>query len=375
MPIQLFHSDKLCPYCLDELRPKEIKLLCPMCGHQYDMPTILGNFPVRMKPVRCTEKGCYNAVCSQKVHVTCGSVLPPDILDYSKYLRFSVIGTTGSGKTNYLTIMLHEMQNSPDIPWVLSHMNDETLAIYQHNEDLIYFNHHPADVTTAGLAPIPMQWKIKDTTKMTANSIPCYSLTIFDGAGEDQSNPPPAISRYISGSKTLMILIDPLTLAGIKNDVDSDIYNWSRTADLRDNSSKTLVDNLATYIRNSCGKGPRYLIDKDVAIIFTKMDTVMKSFGQAIVTKPSPHVKKRAFVQSDADQVNLNIQNWLKAHGEVSFLNAVNSNFKPGKVHYFGVSSFGQPPIGDQKLGRIMPHRVLDPMYWMLAEEGIIPYA
>lgn len=371
----LLHSDKLCPYCLDELKAKDIKLVCPICGKQYDMPSGLGGFAAKIRPVRCTEPGCHNAVCSQKVHSVCGNMLPADILDYSKYLRFSVIGTTGSGKTNYLTTMLHEMQNEPGIPWLLSSMNDETQDIYEQNEDLIYYERKPVESTTPGTPPVPMQWKIRDKTRMSSNTIACYSLTIFDGAGEDQAHPSPTISRYISGSKTLMILIDPLTLRGIKNVVDSDIYDWSKTADLRSSAATNLVNKQADYIRSSCGKGPKALIDKDVAIIFTKMDTVMKTFGQARVTQPSPHVGAQAFVRSDAEQVDQNIRSWLTSHNETAFLNAVDTNFKAGKVHFFGVSSFGQPPTGLQKLGRVMPHRVLDPMYWMLAEEGIVPYA
>ena len=82
---------------------------------------------------------------------------------------------------------------------------------------------------------------------------------------------------------------------------------------------------------------------------------------------------RHAFVKSDADAVDMEIRDWLASHGESAFLEAIDTNFRADRVRYFGVSSFGQPPTGSQQLGQIIPHRVLDPLMWMLAKEGVAP--
>ena len=69
--------------------------------------------------------------------------------------------------------------------------------------------------------------------------------------------------------------------------------------------------------------------------------------------------------------VDLEIRDWLIRQGETAFLNTIDANFQ--NVRVFGVSSFGNPPDENKRLARIRPHRVLDPIMWMFANEGIIP--
>ena len=69
--------------------------------------------------------------------------------------------------------------------------------------------------------------------------------------------------------------------------------------------------------------------------------------------------------------VDLEIRDWLKRQGETAFIDAIDANFK--NVRVFGVSSFGNPPDKNKRLAKVRPHRVLDPLMWMLAGEGIIP--
>lgn len=366
----LLHSDVLCPYCLEELRSKDVKLACPLCG-AVATPSKADIMFNRLP--KCSEPGCHNTLASNKNCGFCGTKLPSNILDYTKYLRFSILGITGAGKTNFLTTMLHELRHTPGTPLVLSPMDSETLAAFQENDRAIYETRQPVPATPPGMPPRPLQWVIKDKTKMTNSTITSYSLTIFDGAGEDCENIDPVISRYISGSKVLVILIDPLALPSVKNSISEEILNRSTSAYHDSDASAAMVDGLASYIRQSCNIKPGKLIDLDVAVVFTKMDAVKDSFGCATVMQPSPHLAQKAFVKADSDAVDAEIRDWLESRGENSFLDAIDTNFKRGKIRFFGVSSFGQPPTGNAQLGKVMPHRVLDPLMWMLSRENIIP--
>lgn len=364
------HSDVLCPYCLHELRPGDVTLSCPLCGSEAVQTR---TEQMLHKSPRCKNKACHNHPATTRTCTFCGSTLPTDLFDYVRYLRFSVLGITGAGKSNFLTTMLHELRNTAGIPWVLSPMDSATMLRFQEHDQAVYKRQEPVPQTIPGAPPEPQQWKVKDKNKMSGTRIPTYSLTIFDGAGEDCEHIDPAISRYINGSRTLFILIDPLALPGIAANISEEILSRSTTAEHHRSASADMVEGLANYIRSSCGISPGKLIDRDVAVVFTKIDAVRESFGTATVMNPSPHLRMGGFVKADADAVDAEIRDWLERAGETIFLNAIDTNFRRGKVRFFGVSSFGHPPTGIGQLGKVIPHRVLDPMLWMLSKENIVP--
>lgn len=360
----------LCPYCLQGLNSKDIEFTCTNGHSPQPISTkdaILGRLPT------CNEAPCRGAIKSVRRCKHCGAILPAGILDYEKYLRFSLIGISGCGKTNFLTTMLSEIIHNANAGLTFSNMDAESGEIYQSNYRAIYEDGRPAEKTAANMPPIPQQWSVKDRNRMTNRKIPAYSLTIFDGAGEDFRRIDPVISRYINGSETLVILIDPLTLPAVRRSVARDVLDWSDSSETNSNAGTFVVTELANYIRANCGIKEGRLINRDVAVVFSKIDTVKEHFSSATVMQPSPHAARKGFVKADADAVHEEIRGWLARQGENAFLDAIETNFPQKKIRYFGISSFGQPPIGVQRLGRVMPHRVLDPLMWMLSREKIIP--
>ena len=363
------HSDILCPYCLQELRSKDLKMKCNLCGTEAK-PSRLDLMTNRSP--KCAVPGCHG-YASDRYCNYCDSKLPSDILDYKKNLRFSLLGIPGAGKTNFLTTMLHEMRNAPNNPWVLSPMDNQTSEMFRRHYDAVYNERRPVEPTPPGMQPPPQLWRIRDKSRMRGSIIPSYSMTIFDGAGEDGRKIDPVISRYINGSKALVILIDPLALPRVARAISRNLVNWSSTSAYKDGDTIDMVDELANYVRANCGIRGNEVINRDVAVVFSKIDLVRQSFGSATVMQSSPHMARHAFVKSDADAVDMEIRDWLASHGESAFLEAIDTNFRADRVRYFGVSSFGQPPTGSQQLGQIIPHRVLDPLMWMLAKEGVAP--
>ncbi|MBQ9082033.1 MAG: hypothetical protein IJY28_00870 [Clostridia bacterium] len=368
--MSILPSNVLCPYCLNPLHSWDVKMTCPEC--ETEAKGNLITYLTHSLP-KCQVPNCRKHVASVCRCKQCGAKLPADILDYEKYLRFSILGVTGAGKTNFLTTMLHELREYIGSPWVIAPMDPTTTSTYQRYNDMIYTKRIPVPMTDKGMPPVPQQWKIKDRNKMSATRISTYSLTIFDGAGEDCAHIDPTISRYINGSKTLIILIDPLSLPNVRRTVDANVVSWSTTAKHGSNASTDMVNQLADYIRASCRMPSAKLIDRNVAVVFTKLDAVAKSFGSATVMQSSPHMSARGFVKTDADAVHAEIRDWLEGAGESSFLDAIDTNFRKGKVRFFGVSSFGQPPMGNGKLGAVVPHRVLDPLLWALSMEHVVP--
>jgi len=353
----------VCPYCFKTLRWNDLKRICPVCNKEV-FPSA-ADVLLKRSPM-CRRQGCRNVANKQACRY-CNNELPPNIMDFEKDIRFSLLGTTGSGKSTFLTTMLHELRNLPDSQLSISPMNDLTNKIFRENDRILYEMKKPIDCTLSGVSPPPLLWKIK---KMKGRKISSRPMTIFDISGCDCEHIDHIISRHIVNSKFLVIVIDPLSLPGVAENISLDILRMSLYSN---NVADYMVDNIIHYIRECFCISPGKLINQDIAVVLTKIDVVKDSFGTATVMQPSPHLVKKGFVTDDADAVDAEVRNWLAVNGGATVLNAIETNFLKKCVRFFGVSSFGQPPIGDGILGQIMPHRVLDPLMWMLSKEKIVP--
>ena len=376
-------SKAICPHCLRELKLSSMKFFCvPDEDNRHEVkPTFADKFKGRL-PV-CKRKFCRNhgmtireAACKE-----CGEPLPPQILFHDKYLSFCAVGVAGAGKSSYMTTLLHELKYS-GLPWILQAMDVETTRRAQLNEQYVYEERHCLRGTESGTTPKPQLWTILDNS-VKGEKIPTYALTIYDGAGEDceridYTPLDSTISRYLSGAGMLLIMFDPLLLSSVRGELSLETLNASMATERQTSAPGNMVgmvNSLANYIRRSCNIPPGKRIDRRAAVVLTKLDALAEmingfSSGSTIL-KESPHVHNRAFVESDSKMVDLEIRDWLTRQGETAFLGAIDANFKDVRV--FGVSSFGRPPDVRKRLARVRPHRVLDPLMWLLAAEGIIP--
>lgn len=368
--IKLICKSVICPHCFNELYFKNIKKCCNLCGEEVKT-NFWKNITQNVPP--CDKNGCLGSA-TELTCKYCGEELPSDYLLYKKYLSFCLLGVTGSGKSNFLTVMISELMDNKNSLWIPSELEEGTQVRFNADCKKLYENKTTLEASPAGVPPYPFLWRIRDRKKMNGKNIPSYSLAVFDGAGEDCRNVDPKISRYIKHSKTLFILLDPTNLTCVKEiKGKSKNFIYSRIADIGTDASVDMINKLTNYIRNNCNMSPEQLIDKDVAIIFTKFDLVKDLFGEnAIVTRDSNHLKSGTYDKSDADEVHEEIKDWLEKNNEKKFINAIETNFIKDKVRFFGVSSFGTAPDENGKITEIRPHRILDPFIWMLWKEGLV---
>ena len=376
-------SEAVCPHCLRKLSFGGVKFFCvPDEDSRHEVrPTIADRFKRRLPVCRrqlCRNKGLTirEAVCR-----ACGEKIPPQLIFHDKYLSFCAVGVSGAGKSSYMTTLLHELKYS-GLPWVFQAMDVETTQRAQVNEQLVYEERLCLRGTKAGISPRPQLWTILDNSKPN-DRVPTYAMTIYDGAGEDceriDYTPMDAkISRYLSGAKMLMIMFDPLLLSSVRGEISNDVLNASMATDRQSSAPAnmvSMVNSLANYIRRACNIAPGKRIDRRAAVVLTKLDALTEMINGfasgATILKQSPHIQSKAFVESDSEMVDLEIRDWLTRQGETAFTDAIDANFR--NVRVFGVSSFGRPPDLHKRLAKVRPHRVLDPLMWLLAAEGIIP--
>ena len=376
-------STPICPHCFRKLKLGGMKFFCvPDEDNRHEVKlTLADRFKDRL-PV-CKRPFCKNhgltireAVCRK-----CGEPLPPQILFHDKFLSFCAVGVAGAGKSSYMTTLLHELKYS-GLPWVLQAMDVETTRRAQMNEQHVYEERHCLRGTESGISPKPQLWSILDNS-VKGEKIPTYALAIYDGAGEDCEHIDytpldSKISLYLSDARILLIMFDPLLLPSVRGEISFDTLTASMATERQTSAPAnmvSMVNSLANYIRRNCNIPPGKRIDRRAAVVITKLDALTEmlngfSSGSTIL-KESPHVQNRGFVESDSEMVDLEIRDWLTRQGETAFLGAIDANFRDVRV--FGVSSFGRPPDKHKRLAKVRPHRVLDPLMWMLATEGVIP--
>ena len=376
-------SAAVCPHCLRELSLSGMKFFC--VPDEDDRHEVKLSFTDKFKgrlPV-CRRRFCKNhgLTIREAVCKACGELLPPQLLFHDKFLSFCAVGVSGAGKSSYMTTLLHELRYS-GLPWVLQAMDVETTQRAQLNEQHVYEERQCLSGTKSGISPKPQLWTILDNSKQE-EKIPTYALTIYDGAGEDCEHIDytpldSKISRYLSGAKMLLIMFDPLLLSSVRSELSRDTLNASMATDRQTSAPGNMVNmvnSLANYIRRSCNIPPGKKIERRAAVVLTKLDALTEMINGfasgSTILKESPHIQSKGFVQSDSEMIDLEIRDWLTRQGETAFLNAIDANFK--NVRVFGVSSFGRPPNNRKRLAKVCPHRVLDPLMWLLASEGIIP--
>lgn len=357
-----------CPFCIREYKHKEVLYNCPDCGS-----TASKKSPFEAEPIKCSDSSCGGYATLRKCP-SCSEIIPKTALE-TRNLPFSIVGISNSGKTNYITVMLHELSRYSALRLALGPQTNETREHQNENRRRIYEDHVFLESTQAGMS-MPQIWHIKNLEKKKGNNVPTYTFTIFDGAGEDHSNLDPSSTecRYINASKAIILAIDPLVLPSVRRVVDPDIVRNSLAGNEgRVENIEEVINNVVTYIKTARGIGSTKILKIPVAVVLTKFDTIIDqpAFTNALVKQSGINVRDKKIVTSDIAQVDDEIKSWLIEVGEGAFVNALESHFK--EFYFFGVSSYGSPPKDIYTLAdRIQPHRVLDPILWLFKRENFI---
>ena len=359
----------LCPFCLHEYNKKEVLHWCSSCKKASEP-----RFGEKT-PILCKQKGCGGKAFIRKCKIqSCpagpnGTEFIPNHLLDSKHLRFSIIGVPNSGKTNFITVMLHELERGVELGLPASAVSNSSRQIQAKNYKLIYVEHKKPDATVPGKEP-PQIWQLLNHADQHG------SFTVFDGAGEStqRMDPTSLECRYIAASEAIIITIDPLILENVRNSglVDKQTIRNSRQDDEgRYMSSTAVVNSMADYIRAACGISGKKALKLPVAVVLTKLDTILNhpDFSKnAIIRAKSTVLRNGRVDMTELDQLDGEIRNWLTKIGEVAFLKALEGNFKNYRL--FGVSSYGSPPGAKNTPDQIRPHRILDPLIWLLSQQG-----
>lgn len=384
--------DVLCPYCFqswstetaafrctsrDEVRcPREPDealgrlrgKVAPMASRVFALEGRFGRaFAAKKgKPVRCECGAPTRPVCP-----SCHSDLPQRFAE-APSRSLALIGTKASGKSNFIAVVLHELEHrvGPRFRGSLMLLDDSSrtrvdreLMPRLYGEGLAL--DASASVRTDARIGEPLVARL---TLGTAGDTSQTNLVFFDSAGEDLESLDvlEREARYISQSDGLILLIDPLQIPTVRDELAGSVELPEEPVD-----AYKMLGRVAALLREARAIPASRPIDVPLAIAVSKFDAVRPLLpeGHPVFSLPAHEGRFDPQVaRSVGAAVRSDLVGWLGGEHLDTF---VSQEF--ATVSYFGLSALGDSPVEERLPNGVAPHRVEDPILWMLDAWDALP--
>ncbi|MDR2094811.1 MAG: hypothetical protein LBP76_04750 [Treponema sp.] len=398
----MFKPDFICPYCFEKHKHSSAQFRCinTRCKDFDDIEMTRyenGNLSVPRKGKKtfgassralprqaaCPECGktTYKIVCP-----SCHNTLPESTLN-GKDMIISIVGSRDAGKSHFVGVIINELieRIAPKLFGGAMAAFDDTMQRYQRNfarnlyvdmKKLELTRSSQVDVNNGAYRPLIFTLNVNHKSMFNRNTIDSYTFVFFDTAGEDLNDEDTmnTVNKYICKSAGIIFLLDPLQIPAVANQLDAwtvsraSSVDWRRAA--RPDDIIARVSNLIRYDRNIRSNEK---IKIPVAAVFSKYDVIEPIVPRGCaISDPSPHCAKKTFDSTDAYNVSSEIQGLLKTWGADSFMTQLDINYTA--YSYFAVSALGMHnnPKDDSTIDRPRPHRIEDPLLWIMKENGVL---
>jgi len=294
-----------------------------------------------------------------------------------KNLPIATLGVNASGASTYIGVLINEIKNKMSGPFNCSLSMDFSKKSKDTYDNCyykpLYVDERTLDatcITSDGIPPL-----IFPLTFLSGKNriVDIAALTFYDTPGENLQDKTVMYkyNRYIMNAYGIILLLDPLQVPSIQKQLtDRGFTGWLPYQDIKIDN---VLDNIINMIRNEKKIPLKDQIKIPLALVVTKID-VLEQYNilppDSCLREESEHLERGAFVTSDFENTNIEIQNliykWLDGQLMIKIKQFEHHSF-------FGVSSLGGNPNGQNIDSKgIRPRRVLDPFLWLLAENKYI---
>ena len=334
-----------------------------------------------LKSAECPEckQKTYKIVCP-----SCHNTLPESTL-MGRDMIISVVGSRDTGKSHFVGVIIRELIDRISVKFGGAMVAfDDSMKRYEESfgrklyvdlQKLDLTQSSEQNVNNGAYRPLIFSLNIKNK-RFFGESIDSFTFVFFDTAGEDlnELDTMSTVNKYICKSAGIIFLLDPMQIPNVSNQLDNKVVVRASSVDWRQaTASDDIMARVSTLIRNDKNMKSSQKINIPVAAVFSKFDAIetLVPVG-CTVLEPSPHCSEKAFVLSDWHNVNSEIQGLLKTWGADSFMAQLDVNYS--NYSYFTVSALGlnNNPREDRGIERPRPHRIEDPLLWILKETGVI---
>jgi hypothetical protein len=282
-----------------------------------------------------------------------------------------MIGTKASGKSHYIAVLMHELFQGVGARFgaVVELLDDATRLRYEtqlvprlYDDGLQLEGSASAAVQTSSVRrPLGVRLSFPNGRR---NDV--VNAVFFDTAGEDLASASvlEREARYIGQCAALILLIDPLQIPHVRELVGT-------TVDLPDVviDPENVLRNVTELVRRERGVTGPTKLRQPLAIAFSKLDSIRGLFDEGSPVLRDP-VSSGAFDVAEARSIGALLRAQLLEWLGPEFDAYATANYET--VNYFALSALGAQPRNGQLARDVTPHRVADPMLWILSQWAAI---
>lgn len=313
----------------------------------------------------------------------CHTALPIDFVG-SKSPMIGLVGAKGSGKTVLMTVLVRQLRAvvgrrfGADIHVATDNPDGyQGLSEYQANREQPLYDGRTLPPATAQQQqsrriPVVLRWRQESRRRLGGPALRSTVLSFVDTAGEDLNDLGTAFTlQYLSVCGALMITLDPFTLPGARARLNLP----AAAIEAGEGAALSVVARITELLRTEHGVGNSKKIKLPVAIVFTKIDAFYPLLDrQNPIMAPPPEVP--AYQEADGQAMHENMLAMLHSWQAADIDTHMRLNY--ADFRYFGVSALGAEPDYSTRTvapGGVQPHRVEDPVLWLLSKTRTVPSA
>ncbi|MCB0629925.1 MAG: hypothetical protein R2824_02405 [Saprospiraceae bacterium] len=401
-----------CPYCYEKFSRDEFEFRCesftstacqeedPKLARYFGVPHYLANRVIPNKSWRdvMTKKSLWKAFgkmsrmlvvpdevkCDRcggpsrkKICPRCHNELPTYFHKAESHI-ISVIGARGSGKTHYITVLIHELLKRGyklDISTIPQDVGEDRSKVTskRYSEEYkrpLLDRGEELTKTTIAKDLNPLIYQITSSQKGFGKTKALY-LVFYDTAGENfhDDQELKKLANYVANSSGIIFLLDTFQIPHIKNSL--------RSAGNAITESGIDFQGVFQQVYNLLEKQGLVKLKArspvPIALTFSKIDEVIRNnlldddIEDFSIRKNSKYLEEGFYDQAELEEVSHDMRSLLTLWEEEGFIAGVESKFS--QTAYFGVSALGATPKGG-KIEDVRPLRVLDPLVWILDKIG-----
>jgi len=383
-----------CPYCYNRFTSKDIGFRCTgrpgpdgqTCGVERDENLVrwLG-ISTQLPPAFTADGRKASARCptchgETPYHIcaTCHSRLPVHFGKVDSRL-IAMIGARESGKTVFMTVLVHELKHRVGryLDAAIMGSDERTIKTFDRDyDDRLYRQHALPESTQPVAAPVlqqPLVFRMAmQRRRLLSRQYEQQTiLSFFDTAGENLTSAESVELnvRYLSSADAIIMLLDPLQMAGARSQALEDTILPS-TAGAGIDRPFNVLSRVTDLLRASATSHPSQRIQTPVAVAFSKLDALEHTFPREspLTRRPEP---RPVFDTQDSLAVHHQVQALLDEWEGPQIDQLMRHHY--ARYRYFGISALGALPLTADTVSHIRPHRVHDPFMWLLSEFGTIP--
>ncbi|MDX6622419.1 MAG: hypothetical protein QOE75_351 [Solirubrobacterales bacterium] len=319
----------------------------------------------RGSPVRCSCGAPTRPVCPN-----CHSDLPQRFTE-APSRSMGLIGTKAAGKSNFIAVALHELEHrvGPRFDGSLMLLDDASRRrVDQELMPRLYGEGKALAPTMSARGDKSVGEPLVARLSLGSGGAASQSnLVFFDSAGEDLQSLDvlEREARYITQSHGLILLVDPLQIPSVRDELEGSVELPEEPAD-----TYQMLGRVSSLLREARAIPAGKPIDVPLALAVSKFDAVRPLLpeGHPVFSLPAHDGRFDSQVaRSVSAAVRSDLVGWIGERLDAY----VRQEFAHSS--YFGVSALGASPVESRLPNGVAPHRVEDPVLWMLETWGALP--